>query len=514
MTVSGMVLAWRQLLVANQVVIHFAYALAFLLMGFSVLLESRRPSQLLLARHLRVLGLFGVTYAVATWGKVFIPIQTAFLPAPVIDILWLVDTAFFVVAFALLLLFGLRLLTGTVRARGRRLLPVLLVVLVSAWAVLSLVLADSVDFGDGSLEEGWPRLAEVLARYLLGLPGAVVSGWGLIRQRDSLRRAGMEHLTIHTDWGGRALLLYAIFGALLVDAAPVWPARGWNGEWFFQVTLIPVELVRAVLGLLLAWSMVRLLELYDVESERREAERRRLRTVVQERLRIARELHDGVLQSLFGVGLGLESLKDDLASPELEPQRRQLDELVERLGRISREIRTHVAGLYRGGPEDDPRLAWEELAAEFEKSFPVHLELDVDFHLLQLLASPARRELLQITREAVHNACEHGQATGVVVELVTAKEGWARLEIRDNGRGFLPEAVDEQLTVASVSGGQDDGRQETGRGRGLRTMRERTRLLGGEFRLETAPGRGVTIQVTFPYREGGSEPGGEAVQSP
>ncbi|MBE3576680.1 MAG: hypothetical protein IMX00_03195 [Limnochordales bacterium] len=486
MTVREALLSWQALLTANQVVIHFAYALAFLLMGFSLLLESRRPSQLPLAHHLRFLGLFGVIYAVAIWGKVFIPIQAAFLPPPVSEALWLVDAALFPAAFALLFSFGLKLWPGPVRTR--RLLPMLPLLLLAGWTLLSLFLGAHFRGLAASADPAWPRIAEALARYLLGVPGAVVSGLGLIRQRESLRRAGMEHLTIHTDRGGRALFLYVIVGGLLVDAAPIWPARVWNSTWFFKVTLVPVEMVRAGLGLVLAWSMVRLLELYDVESERRDEERRRLRAVVQERSRIARELHDGVLQSLFSVGLGLESLKADLTLPELEPQRRQVDELVARLGRISQEIRAHVAGLYRGESEDEPRLAWEELAAEFEQSFPVQLQLDVDLRLWHELPGSIRRELVQIAREAIRNGCEHGRASEVVVELVADRRGRARLEIRDNGRGVAPETL--------------LGRRAAERGLGLRTMRERARLLGGEFRFESAPGRGAAVRVTFPYRQG------------
>ena len=96
----------QQFFRTNEIVILFGYGLVFFVMGFSIYLEARRPSQLRLARHLPLLGLFGMINGVAAWGQVFIPIQRTYLPEAIVAGLEGLMAILLALSFAFLFSFG------------------------------------------------------------------------------------------------------------------------------------------------------------------------------------------------------------------------------------------------------------------------------------------------------------------------------------------------------------------------------------------------------------------------
>lgn len=190
--------------------------------------------------------------------------------------------------------------------------------------------------------------------------------------------------------------------------------------------------------------------------------------VLEERRRLARELHDGVAQELgFIVAHADSHMKAGRATKELEPLlsagRRGVD-----------EARRAIAALTR--PIDEPldvaiADAVEDL--EHRTGAQVQLDLEPDVHV----APDAREQLLRIVREAVANAARHANGTAVRVEL---RNGDAvRLRIDDDGPGFDPEE-------------RRPGRH------GLSSMRERARVLGADLRIESSARRGTVVELVLP----------------
>ncbi len=219
-----------------------------------------------------------------------------------------------------------------------------------------------------------------------------------------------------------------------------------------------------------------------VENARLYEESGRL-AAVEERNRLAREIHDTIAQSLAGLVIHLEAAGRTLAR---EPERAaaSLSAAKEMARAALAEARRSVWNL-RPVALDECGLA-KALAEEAQRVFPgdsgVRTEVVVTGEAAEL-APDVAANLLRIAQEALHNVCSHAQADDVQVVLAYTPER-VRLTVTDDGRGMQTPA--DQLA--------------TGSGFGLISMRERARGIGGELRLLSVPGVGTSVDVVVPLR--------------
>lgn len=209
-----------------------------------------------------------------------------------------------------------------------------------------------------------------------------------------------------------------------------------------------------------------------VQTARLQSRLRRL-AVVEDRERIARDLHDSVIQDIFAVGLGLQGLAGRVEEPEaLE----MLEVAIDRLDDAVSSLRGYIFELRRPARMDqglDHQL--QELVSRMGSAYPtrVTLSLDIAAHHDQGRGD----EIVKIVAEGLSNALRHSGARMVDV-AVTADPNGYRVRIADDGTGFDPE--------------------RTSRGMGLINMRDRAERLGGSFSIESATGKGTTVEVTLP----------------
>ncbi len=215
------------------------------------------------------------------------------------------------------------------------------------------------------------------------------------------------------------------------------------------------------------------------QAARTETERRaRELAALEERTRLARELHDSVSQVLFGIGLGARTARTLLAR---DPQRvsEPLDYVLSLAEAGLTEMRALIFELR---PES---LEQEGLITVLNKqaaSMQARHQLRVETQFCEEPALPldVKESLYRIAREALHNTLKHAQASHVLLLLARdADESGYRLEIADNGRGFDP----TQPFPGHL---------------GLKSMRERITTLNGTLTIDSTPGTGTRITVTIP----------------
>jgi signal transduction histidine kinase len=209
------------------------------------------------------------------------------------------------------------------------------------------------------------------------------------------------------------------------------------------------------------------------ETERRGRELQRLQ-VFEERERIGKELHDGVIQSLFALGMNLQALATASEDRDLA---QRLEAAVDDVDDSIRDLRNYIFGL-RPGILADRQLdqAIREMASEFGARSGVVTVVEVDADAAAVLSSKAS-DVVQLVREALSNIGRHGAAATCRVTLERAADGFV-LEIDDDGQGF-----DVELATW---------------GMGLRNLRERVASLGGTLDVRSEPGKGTTVRATFP----------------
>jgi signal transduction histidine kinase len=209
--------------------------------------------------------------------------------------------------------------------------------------------------------------------------------------------------------------------------------------------------------------------------------------VVEERERIGKDLHDGIIQAIYGVGLSLEDVPELVDEPAgREEAVARVDRAIDALNLVIADIRSYILRLRpaMGGPED-PVEALARLSEELGMHAVIDLEVDLEggAERMRELPPDRRSDLLFITREALSNVARHSGATRTALVLAE-DDGDLILCIEDNGRGFDPAQV--------------PGPDAFGRHQGLSNMRDRAIGMGGTFAIERPDGPGTRIIVRIP----------------
>jgi signal transduction histidine kinase len=203
-------------------------------------------------------------------------------------------------------------------------------------------------------------------------------------------------------------------------------------------------------------------------------------SVVEERQRIGMDLHDGVIQSIYAVGLTLEYVRAQLADGEVAQAQARLAGAAEALNATIRDIRTYILDLRpRRFQGDNLVVALERLLSEFKANTLIAVNFTADAEADRTLSPEARLALFHVAQEALSNAAKHSRASRVDVRLVNEAESIV-LSLTDNGRGFAPEQVEQRM------------------GHGLMNMRDRASALGGQLSVRPAAGGGTEVRVSIP----------------
>lgn len=203
---------------------------------------------------------------------------------------------------------------------------------------------------------------------------------------------------------------------------------------------------------------------------------------LEEKIRLGRDLHDGIIQSLYAAGLTLESARA-VARADPDEADRRLERCRESLNQGIRDVRTYIAGLTPDHVRNSTfTQALHALTEELGADRPVDFELRVDESAVPRLSAEQIAEMLQISREAISNSVRHGDASHIMVRLQPGENALCLL-VQDNGRGFDPAS-------------------RTRSGNGLGNMQARARQLGADLRIESQPGAGTRIVFTLPLQPG------------
>jgi signal transduction histidine kinase len=209
----------------------------------------------------------------------------------------------------------------------------------------------------------------------------------------------------------------------------------------------------------------------------------RERAATDERLRLSRDLHDGLLQSLGGLALHARGARRTAASdPRGTVQ--QLDLIVAQLIESQRALRDFVDGLR---PEllqrrDSLRLRLTRLAHTIELHWSVGIEFEVS-HDLETLDIPVADEIVALVAEALTNAARHSGATRIR-GFATVEEDTIRLDVEDDGRGFPFHGRYELAQLVADN-------------HGPWSLKERVAALGGNLVIESSP-RGARVEIRLP----------------
>lgn len=306
----------------------------------------------------------------------------------------------------------------------------------------------------------------------------------------SLRKAAPD-ISFRLETDRLKTRVFLLFGLCLIASLAVslhqWVLRplGWITDSLSRQDTAPIQpLLRARTELtrvarLIVTSFEHREQLRREVAERRNAEAA-LKKTLEERARLGRDLHDGLIQSIYAAGMGIAAARKRVSADPAAAER-HLAQVADVLNDTIREVRDFITGL-ESDPPDDQAFSHtvERLFATMNADGAARAEFTLDEAVAARFPTPLRTELLLLLREAISNALRHGGARLVRIRLTPAAEpaDTALLEIEDDGSGFDPATAK--------------------RGRGLDNLFARAAGHGAKATLESTPGRGTRLAFIFP----------------
>lgn len=466
----------------NKDIVIFIYGMIYFLMGFGILLKNRQHSRFRLAKSLHWLALFGIFHAIADWGHLFIPIQKGYASEQAYIILRTTRIVINAISFMFLFQFGISLWQQTKDTLSKlKYLPAALFLL---WFA-QLFLYKSIFIIDGD-PLWWVRASDIWSRYLLAFPGALLSGYAILHQREEFRKYGQTKFISMLKIAAASLFLYGVTGGLFVPRGLVSLAEIINAEFFFTLTGLPIEVLRAGAGLLMSFSMLKIIQVFDKEYIARIQESEKERAIFEERNRIAQDLHDGIIQSIYATNLQLEVVRQLITKNPVDALEKLAVSLSKKNEIIS-QIRQYIGELKR---VTDTNLSFreriEELLDEMGTKERLKVKLDYSFEKDDLSIT-VLYHLSLVMKEAISNVMKHSEAKELRIKI-RGDDSELHVKISDDGIGFSPE------NVPSVF--------EAGEKQGILNMKNRIKTLNGEFEIQSAKKKGTTIRMRIPLLGG------------
>ena len=518
------------------VVVFFVYGLAFFAMGLAIALEARRTTDLRLASSLKYLAAFGLLHAAVEWIDMWL-----LLPWPLVSAtaaaLRVVRLALFVGSTVLLAVFGTTLL-GALDPRYRWVRwipPALLIFWLAYWVIgphlnplatarwtpneLSCLRChDGVSPAPAGPATGWVpsmTVGDIWVRYLIYLPASAFAAAALWTQGRLFVQSGYRRIARDCRWMAAAFAANGIVAGLIVPPAHFGLANWLNYDRFLSVVGVPPQVFRAALAVVIALFGVRILRVFDIEYAHRLAaaqegelraksealevanraaeeleekvkdrteelfEQVRRLAILEERDRLAREMHDSLGQVLGFVNLKTKVAEDLIERGRAAEAGTELGQMRGAVQEAYEDVRQAILSL-RTTPQAKGLLpSLREYVERMREQTGLDIRLESADGLR--LAPAVEAQVIRIVQEALTNVRKHAQARSVEVRFTRAGTG-ATVTIADDGKGF---------DVAGVEGAK-------GMHFGLLTMRERAESIGGALQVTSEPGQGTKVILWMP----------------
>lgn len=270
--------------------VFLIYGLAFFLLGFAILYYPKKNSAFHLARHIHLVGWFGIFHGINEWLDLLILVD-ALNSVSLWKSLQLLTLP---VSFLFLVYFGCVVMS----AHKKCLLPGKLfpLVIFVIWGILFLA------------GEHNPLRWDVLSRYVLCFPGALLTGLGLLVYVPESKSSRSVRLTANLKIGGITFIAYAVLAGLIVKDAGFFPSNLLNYGLFSESLGIPVQVFRSLCAVVIAYNLIRVMEIFHLELQQSLSNSEaRFRTVVNN-IPVALFIEDENNRITFLEGKGLESL--------------------------------------------------------------------------------------------------------------------------------------------------------------------------------------------------------------
>ena len=485
------------------ILIYLIYGLAFFTLGLAVALEGPRlATDLPFARAMRPLSAFGLIHGAHEWLEMFIQESALHEQIELPIGLEALRVCALALSFGALIAFGIKLLyPNPYRLKTELYIGGGLSVL---WLISVLVMALVIHPGEAMhlTVRSWLLMTDTWSRYSLAIPGALISSYALWQYASALN-PDQQRFANFLYLASATFFIYGLVGQVFVSETYLFPSHIINAELFERIVGVPVQLLRALLAIVLALTLIPTLNMFELERQktlaaaqkrvqdelaRREGLRREMfrHTVAaqeEERRRIARELHDEIGQTLTALSLGLHNVSQIASGNPAS-----LPDAIKDLHSLTANAVTELSNLvYDLRPSQLDHLGLAAALRSLVKNYRKRFDLKVDLTFAgqrRRLEPDLELAIFRIAQEALTNVVRHAKVDVAQVQLGFDPDQ-IMLCISDSGVGFTP---------------PQEQRSED-KHWGLLGMEERATQLNGTLQIASRPGAGTHITVCFPMSE-------------
>lgn len=449
--------------------IYLIYGFFMLNMGIFCLKESGRNfTKLSLLRSLKYLGWFGVIHGLSEW--VTMVALADLYPAHYAD-LFHAAQILKAVSFAVLMHFGFDLMRTKNRfKKAASMIPsVMLVVYLSGYMLL--IRKYGTTYHMTHLKFGI-----IAMRYDLALLSGIVASSALFRNARAMAHQKSAKIIRRYKQLAWVILINGLLEGLLVQKEQFFPANLINREVFQEVFLIESLFLKAIIGLLINYLLVRVISTFSWEQESHFKELESHKIITEERRKISIEIHDSIIQSLYAVGLKLEYLL--MTIEEMQPSigeiKKDLNTTIEQTRSLMTSTAVEAVAL------EDLHQKIEVLIAKYtqNKELRIRYRNEVPPDRKNGLSLETSTQIYYIVQEALCNVIKHSRAGNAEVLLETEYSGLS-ISVVDDGIGISPGDFQKEDHF------------------GIQSMRERAGRIGGRFEMTNKKrGKGLKVSVT------------------
>jgi len=459
------------------IILFFVYGISFFIMG-AIALQHKVPKETSfpLLKAINYLGLFGIVHGFVEWLIMF-AIADLFPKEKLI--LLMAAVLFNAFSFTILLYFSIKI--ADYKGKGSKFLEWLPWTIFTVWLFF---------YQGATLKNGGVSLTinvdyDTLGRYFIGFPAAIITAIVLVYHARILKAMKLQRAVIKFKLLAASFASYGIFAGVLVNRSDFFPASIINKQAFLDVFGIPVEFGRMISAVLITVLFIGIMDIFRLESELIMHSLERERVASQERRRIGRDLHDGIIQDLFASGLQIESL---LMENEVEVLHRGLRHIKNDLNSTIQDIREFIEAVSteQMGMEQF-KMQLDESINNFKKITKAVIILDYQIPdiTIRYLSSDKLTQIYYIIQEATNNSIKHAKSSTINIKIGYDMKSVVA-EVRDNGEGFNIELAGNKRKF------------------GLSSMKERTASIGGTLNIDSSQ-NGTTVTLNVPWEEGLNE---------
>ncbi|ACB84285.1 sensor histidine kinase [Natranaerobius thermophilus] len=463
--------------------VYFIYGLSFIIMGIAITLQVKEYTNKTFSNNLWLLAVFGYLHGLSEWTYFYLPYRESDFTSSSLFILEVIDLNLVGISFGFLLFFALQFLYDIHKHALVKYLFYISIGSLISWLVY-FVFYQLIFIGDNP--DYWFNLAEIISRYFFALPAGLIACYAVYQHKKQLQTTNK-----YTGYVYNLLMIafmgYGIFAGFLVPSADFFPADVINTETFFKLTKLPVPLFRTFFSILITLSILLILRKFQLENISLIGRTVSENAILQERERIKKDLHDDIMQSIYSVGLALESCKYELDSGDTEEVRERLDKSAKQLDNILSDMRLYIQDLKSA---ELASLTISEIISRIVQRFKRHLNIEFKNDLKSFIdVKPEIKAAIHNTLgELLINAVKHSQADKITITIKAGQANNILITLEDNGVGVdLKELQRKQSQREKL---------------GLVHVKERIHTLGGEFNFQTEKSKGTKFYLELPKKGG------------